>query len=62
MANDIVVVGAFGDVLHFNGSTWKQYPELRIAGSLFKVAFSHQIVAAVGYVGNRAAVVIGRRY
>lgn len=61
-ANDIVVVGAFGDALHFNGSTWKQYPELRIAGSLFKVAFSHQTVAAVGYVGNRAVVVIGRRY
>ncbi len=59
--NDVVVVGAFGDLLHYNASTWKQYPELRINGSFYSVSFVGNTVVAVGYTGNRAIAVIGRR-
>jgi hypothetical protein len=59
--NDVFIVGAFGDVLHYNGSTWRQYPELRINGGYFRVAVKGNDVAAVGWNGQRAAVVIGKR-
>lgn len=59
--NDVFIVGAFADVLHYNGSTWRQYPELRQAGSLFIVDFKLNTMAAAGMVGNRALVVRGQR-
>jgi hypothetical protein len=59
--NDIVVAGAFGDVLHFNGSTWKQYVQTRFAGGFMSVCHRGNIVVGVGYLGNqRAVAVIGR--
>lgn len=60
-SNDVVVVGAFGDFLHYNGATWKQYPELLMNGSFHRVAIRNNTVAAVGHIGNRAIAVIGRR-
>lgn len=59
--NDIFIVGAFGDVLHYNGSTWRQYAELRQSGSLFIVDFKRNTMGAAGYVGNRALVIRGQR-
>ncbi len=62
--NDVVVVGAFGLVLHYNGSTWKNYtgkelPE--ISGSYYGVAIKNDVVVCVGQRGDRAIVVIGKR-
>ncbi len=61
-ANDIVVVGSFGDLLHFNGSTWKQLPDLQMQVSFTRVAYAKNMVVASGRVGDRAAVVIGKRF
>ena len=60
--NDIFVCGSFGELLHFNGSTWRSYRN--VTGSitaLYEVSCSVNIVAAVGYVQPHAVVVIGRR-
>jgi hypothetical protein len=60
--NNILVVGAFADILHYNGATWKQYPELRLAdASLYGVAVTRSMVIAVGGVGQRALVIVGRK-
>ena len=37
--NDVLVVGGFGEVLHYNGMTWKSFMnETRIEGNLYSVA------------------------
>jgi hypothetical protein len=60
--NDVFVVGAFGDVLHYNGSSWMIYPELRMnSGSLYSVSVKDDIVAAAGTVDNTATVIRGKR-
>lgn len=61
--NDVVVAGAFGDLLHYNGSTWRQYPEIQFNGGFMSVDIHGNTVAAVGYLSNqRAVAVIGRRH
>ncbi|MBI1805661.1 MAG: hypothetical protein HYR76_01265 [Ignavibacteria bacterium] len=61
-SNDIVVVGAYGVTLHYNGSSWKNYQaETYINGSLFRVETQGNFVVAVGQVGNRAVVLRGYR-
>jgi hypothetical protein len=62
--NDIAIAGAFGLLLHYNGSTWKNYmgnelPE--IGGSYYSVAIKNNLVVAVGHIGDRAIVVMGKR-
>lgn len=62
--NDIVVVGAFGALLHFNGSTWKDYAgnELpQIDGTYYKVSIEDDVICAVGEIRGQAIVVIGKR-
>jgi hypothetical protein len=59
--NDVVVVGAFGDLLHYNGRTWRQYHELKMNGSFFSVTMNSTTVVAVGRVGNRAIALTGKR-
>ncbi|MBI2428906.1 MAG: glucosyl transferase [Ignavibacteriales bacterium] len=62
--NDIVIVGAFGNFLHYNGSTWKNYMgnELpAINGSYYSVAIKNNLVVAVGHIGSKAIVVMGKR-
>ncbi|MBI1806725.1 MAG: hypothetical protein HYR76_06700, partial [Ignavibacteria bacterium] len=61
-SNDIMVVGAYGVALHYNGSSWKNYQaETYIDGSLFRVEAQGSFVVAVGQVGNRAVVLRGYR-
>ncbi len=61
--NDLFVVGSYGEVLHFNGSTWKSFREQTQLsyGSYTSVAVRGNLVIAVGYEGNRAVVARGRR-
>jgi len=60
--NNVVVAGAYGDLLHYNGSTWKRYPELLMTnGSYYAVSCSGKSVAAVGHVGSRAIALTGMR-
>jgi len=60
--NDILVTGAFGEVLHFNGIRWKSLKNSETTlnnGSYFRVAVKGDIVAAAGYDGSQAVILIG---
>lgn len=61
--NDIIVCGAYGEMLHFNGSTWKSYQaELKLeTGSYSEVKISDDLVIAVGHNSPKAVITIGRR-
>jgi hypothetical protein len=61
--NDIVVCGAFGELLHFNGFTWKSYRErTRISqGAFYGVDTKENFIIAVGFESPRSIVAIGRR-
>lgn len=61
--NDIVVCGAYGELLHFNGSDWKSYQnELELqAGSYRTIKIKGNLLVAVGYDSPRAVITIGRR-
>jgi hypothetical protein len=65
--NDVFVVGAFGEVLHFNGVSWKSYIAVTglANGSYTAVAVRGNLVIAVGGdaggAGTLAVVLVGRR-
>ena len=62
--NDVVAVGSFGKIYHYNGISWK----LRRIGEninnlidFSSVAIKNNIICAVGKTKNFATIVIGRR-
>jgi hypothetical protein len=57
--NNIWVVGAFGLCSHFNGTTWKTFPEVGLNGAYESVAVTETSIIAVGYADNRAVIVRG---
>lgn len=62
--NDIVAVGAFGTLLHYNGSTWYNFTQqLNIPNCVFcSVSIKDNLVVAVGTLGgDRAIAVVGVR-
>ncbi len=65
--NDIVGVGAFGDLVHFNGERWKNdYQEpLLNNGSYTSVAIKENMIVAVGSnqisINSEAVILMGRR-
>ena len=61
--NDAVIVGAFGEVLHYNGSTWQSFrSQTSIAdGAYTSVAMKGNLIIAVGGSGAQAIAVVGRR-
>ena len=62
-SNDIVVVGAYGEVLHFNGSTWKSFRAQTALsfGSYSGVALKSNLFMAVGGLNDKGVVIVGRR-
>ncbi|MBI5472495.1 MAG: hypothetical protein HY961_09140 [Ignavibacteriae bacterium] len=61
--NDIIAAGAFGEVLHFNGVSWKSF-RTRVAiaaGSYQGVAMNDHLCVVVGYDDPFAVIAIGRR-
>ena len=62
-ANDLFVVGAYGDVVHYNGSTWQSFQNIvpLTDGSYESVAMKGDLVMAVGLDNPRAVIAIGRR-
>ena len=60
---DIVVCGAYGELLHYNGSTWKSYQnQLEMqAGSYRSIKIKNNLLVAVGYDSPKAVITIGRR-
>ena len=60
--NDLVAVGAFGEILHYNGLTWKSFmDETRINGNLYSVCIKNNLVVAVGYGFTKGVIMIGQR-
>lgn len=61
--NDIVAVGAFGEVLHYNGVRWTSFREETglVNGEYLSVAIKGNEIVAVGYDGQRAVIVVGKR-
>lgn len=61
--NDIVCSGAYGELLHYNGSTWKSYIEETgiTAGALLRVKIKDDIIVSVGYDNPKAVIIIGKR-
>ena len=65
--NDVVAVGAFGDLVHFNGVGWKNdYTEpLLTNGSYTRVAMKGDLLVAVGgnytSINSEAIILMGRR-
>lgn len=63
-SNDVIAVGDFGYVVHYNGSTWHSYPEVMLSdGQYNSVAMKGNLVIAVGSAlgRTRAVALIGRR-
>jgi len=58
--NDVFVVG-LNSVAHYNGKSWKVYPELSIGADYYKVAMTHSTVLIVGWSETGAVAIIGRR-
>jgi hypothetical protein len=60
-ANNIFVAGHGGFVMHYNGKSWKYYPEL-LQWRVFKsIAVFEKLVVIVGYGNSKAHLVIGRQ-
>jgi hypothetical protein len=61
--NDVFLCGAYGEILHFNGMTWKSYRNVTglSYGQYQSIAVKGNTVVAVGYNEDRAVVARGRR-
>lgn len=61
--NDVFVVGAFGEILHFNGFTWKSYlSELgTFSGSYGSLDIKENLVAITGFESAKAKITIGKK-
>ncbi len=62
-ANDVFVVGSFGQIWHFNGKTWRSYLNQTAVqnGGYGSVAVKGTLVIAVGQDNPYAVAAIGRR-
>jgi hypothetical protein len=61
--NNIIVVGNYGFLAHYNGAGWKVYDEfLQLSSAdFYSVSVEGDIMAAVGYNGESGLIVIGRK-
>jgi hypothetical protein len=61
--NDIFAVGDFGLLAHYNGLKWNIYQEfLQLPVTAFySITVKENIMAIVGYNGEKALIIIGRR-
>ena len=60
--NDIIVAGAFGEIIHFNGLQWKSLKQAATElshGEYYRVAVKGNMVAAAGYNQNQGVILIG---
>ncbi len=61
--NDIVAVGSLGEVIHYNGMRWKSFRDETglVNGEYLSVAIKGNEIVAVGYDGQRAVILVGKR-
>lgn len=54
--NDLFVVGDFGLLAHYNGATWKEYPEASSALVYTSLDFKNNLMVTVGYTQTKAVI------
>jgi hypothetical protein len=60
--NDLFACGAFGEILHYNGNSWKSFiQETGINGTLNNIDLKKTFVVAVGYANPKAIIIKGTR-
>ncbi len=62
--NDIMLAGAFGEVLHYNGISWKSYKGNALpdeANLMKKVSYKRDTVCMVGFDGRVGIIYLGKR-
>ncbi|MGA9119922.1 MAG: hypothetical protein WB699_11210 [Bacteroidota bacterium] len=62
-ANDVFIAGSFGEVLHYNGSTWQSFRSQTAIpdGAFSRLAVKGNLVIAVGGASGQAIAVVGKR-
>ncbi len=61
--NNIIVVGAFGEVIHFNGLSWKSIKNAMttlINGAYSRVSVKNNLIAVIGNDDRKAVTLLGR--
>jgi hypothetical protein len=60
--NDVFMCGAYGELLHFNGVSWKSYyTQTNINGAYLSMAVKGNTVIAVGEKSPQTVMLIGKR-
>ena len=59
--NDIFVVGHFGFLAHYNGASWKEYPEASAAFVYTSIDTKNNLIVTVGYSQTEAVVQVFTR-
>ncbi len=60
--NDVFMCGAYGEMLHFNGVSWKSYiSQTGINGAYLALSVKGNTVIAVGEEAPQAAILMGKR-
>ncbi len=62
--NDIIIAGAFNEVLHFNGVAWKSYRGTELpyeSGRLLGANYKNNIICIVGQHGREGVLHIGKK-
>ena len=61
--NDVFTVASFGEITHYNGSSWHNYSNQlpMLSGAYGHVAIKGDLVVAVGLAAQRAVALIGKR-
>ena len=54
--NDVFVVGDFGLIAHFNGASWKEYPEASTALVYTSLDYRNNLMVTVGYTQSQAVI------
>jgi hypothetical protein len=54
--NDLFVVGGFGLLAHYNGVTWREYPEASAALIYTSLDFKSDLMVTVGYTQTKAVI------
>lgn len=61
--NDVFVAGSFFEIVHFNGSTWRNYRDVIpfANGAVGHIAVKGNLIITVGLSGQNAVAIIGQR-
>ena len=59
--NNIIACGAFGELLHFNGISWKSYVNITSINGSIGGKIKGNTICCYGFNDSKAIVIIGRR-